>query len=257
MSQALLCSLPYMPLNEQWLAEHPLFLSGDARLVRACMRMMLRAWRSVPAGSLLPSFSALADVTGLTEREIQENYSDLTHGWELRDERLFHVELSDLCDRITRRHGEFLEQVAEDAATLIQGPEDFTLTLSAAEPSKNKGKRAFPKNFVPSQDTRRKLAVLGISTDEDVAHLVEVMSNWALSKGEKRSNWDATLMIFANSEAKANLPSFRSAIPLVGTSAPSRFGGLLAKGDAALRHNRSAFDRVREGQASASREHGG
>lgn len=238
-----------MPLRERWLTEHPLFLSGDARLVRAVVKMLMAAWRSSPAASLAPSYMVLADTTGLTEAEIAEHYEDLTYGWELRDERLFHVEMHALCDRLERRHGELISVMAEDMALAVQDPEHFELTAAIDEGKKHRGRRALRPSWRPSMDTLKDLAAMGITASEDVDYIVEKMRLWARSKGEKRSDWDATLLNFARNEPQSNLPTFRNrspVVPLVPT-AGSRFASLVSRGEAAVHHNENVFQRVRQG----------
>lgn len=248
MTQTDFGALPYIPLKEQWLTESPLFLSGDARLVRAGAKMLLAAWRNSPAGSLAPSYAYLADVTGLSEAEIGAHYEHLTRGWEIRGERLFHIEMSALCERLHQRHGETISIMAEDAVLAAQSPENFELSVGPVAESKNKGKRALRPSWRPSTATLQDLAARGVSAPEDVDYLVEKMRLWARAGAVKRSDWDATLVQFADREPHTNLPSKRSSavVPLVGAS-PSRFGGIVSRGEAATHHNVGVFERVRQG----------
>jgi hypothetical protein len=247
MTQTDFGALPYVPLKEQWITENPLFLSGDARLVRAAMKMLVAAWRGSPAGSLSPSYAYLADLTGLTEAEIGAHYEHLTRGWEIRGERLHHVEMSALCERLLQRHGETISIMAEDAVLAAQSPENFELGVGPAVESKNKGKRALRPSWRPSMDTIRDLAARGVTATEDIDFLVEKMRVWARGGAVKRADWDATLLQFADREPHTNLPSKRSAVvPFVGMPS-SRFGGMVSRGDAAVHHNTDVFQRVRHG----------
>lgn len=238
--------LPYMPLSEQWLFEHPAFVGGDARLVRACVRMLASAWRNAPAGSLAPSFASLSSVTGLTEAEISEHYETLTHGWELRDERLFHVGLSDLCERLAARHGEALMAVAEEAVAASQDPDSFELTAGAPVAHANKGKKILRDSWRPSPETIKELIARGIREAEDQEYVLKRMRLWAKSQAIKRADWDATLLTFADRMPHSELPSKRlsPALPFVSPAPGGRFSGLVNKSEAARANNFSVFDSI-------------
>lgn len=247
----MIAGLPYMPLKEQWLTESPLFLSGDARLVRAGMAMLLKAWRNEPAASLSPSFASLAAVTSLTEQEVSDNYEALTAGWELRDERLFHSEMEALVERLLAKHGETLIEIAERAIVTAQNPDDFELIPSSSDDgTKAKGKRALRPEWRPCKATIQSLAAMGISEACDVDYIVAVMRDWHQSTGEKRLNWDSTLLNIARKEPQRNLPSRKQAPSVVAGMVPgaTRFSGLVSKGQAATTHNEDVFSRVRQGQ---------
>ena len=236
-----------MPVAEQWIFESPLFLSDDARLVRAGMRMLAAAWRSNPAGSLSPSFAYISSVTGLSEREISDHYVALTSGWELRDERLFHVEMSALCDRLARRHGDALAAVAEDAVAACQDPESFELTAGAPEPHRNKGKRALRPNWRPSPETVKELFAKGIETPEDQEYVIQRMRNWAKSEAVRKVDWDATLLNLADRIRHWELPSKKNASPLPLVGASSRFPSLAVnRAEHARANNLGMFESLRQ-----------
>lgn len=247
----MIAGLPHMPLKEQWLTENPCFLSGNARLVRACVAMLTSAWRNEPAASLSPSFASLAAVTGLTEQEIAENFELLTQGWELRDERLFHIEMESLVERLLAKHGDVLIEIADRAVLATQNPEDFELLSPAEAESKGKGKRILREEWRPSPATIQTLAAMGISDKEDVDYIVSVMRDWAKSNAEKRANWDSTLLNFARKEPQRNFPTRKNAPSVVSAMVPggTRFSGLVSKGQVATTHNEDVFSRVRQGQA--------
>lgn len=245
----MIAGLPYMPLKEQWLTESPSFLSGNARLVRACVAMLTKAWRNDPIASLAPSFASLAAITGLTEEEVGQHFEALTTGWELREERLFHIEMEALAERLLAKHGDVLIEIAERSILATQNPEDFVLVASSTdEGTKARGKRALRPEWRPSSDCRKDLAAMGITDNQDVDYIVGIMRNWALSNGEKKVNWDATLLNFARKEPLRNFPSRRNETSVVAGMVPgaTRFGGLVSKGAAATFHNEDVFSRVRQ-----------
>jgi hypothetical protein len=245
----MIAGLPYMPLKEQWLTESPCFLSGDARLVRACVAMLIKAWRNEPAASLAPNLASLAAVTGLTEKEVADNFEALTTGWELREERLFHIEMEVLVERLLAKHGETLIDIAERTIVATQNPDDFQLLPSSDAESKAKGKRALRPEWRPSRDTVKTLAAMGISEQCDVDYIVAVMRDWHQSTGEKRVNWDSTLLNFARKEPQKNFPSNKATSVVAGmVPGGTRFSGLVSKGVEATSHNVNMFTRVRQGQ---------
>jgi phage replication O-like protein O len=68
-------------------------------------------------------------------------------------------------------------------------------------------KRALPDDWTPNEGHRRIAAELGI----DLKRENEKMCDWALSKGEKRADWDATFRNWLRSDIpKATLPTKRN-----------------------------------------------
>lgn len=240
----MLSALQYIPLREQWFTENQLFLCGEPRLVRAVVHMLVAAWRGNPAGSIAPSYSVIGGITGLTEREIAEHYQALTQGWELRDERLYHIEMAALCERLYQRHEESIAMMTEDLALAAQSPETFELGVSVTESRRNAGKRALRPTWQPSQASRQTLAAKGITLDGDIKYLVEKMRNWALAKGIKRVDWDAQFLNFVDKEPLQLLPSRQGGEGLRAVPGGSRFGALaVSRGQAATEHNLAMFQR--------------
>lgn len=244
--------LPYLPLNPRWMQEHPCFLSADPKLVRACINMLVAASRNAPQASISASYESLAFVTGLTERELTDNFHKLTHGWELRNERMVHTEMQSLCDAMWARHGAALDELSVDLVSMAQSPDAFELT-SASPESSTKGRRKLPKNWRPLPETLKELAVRGFVTPEEQDAIIAKMTNWALSKAEKKNNWDATLLNFADKDLQWNPRPVagRGVVPFVPGGSGSRFGALMtSKGEAARNANKSIMASLRNRDGS-------
>jgi hypothetical protein len=224
--------------------ESATFLSGNARLVRAGVNMLVAAWRNAPSTSILPNYTFLSQITGLTESEVHEHWTDLTQGWELRDGRLVHCEMQSLCDCMFSRHGETLTELSIHTAVIAQGPEEFVLTPPEVKTSKAKGKHKLPAGWEPNSVTLDHLAAKGYKTPEMVADLVQKMSDWASGKGEMRHDWQATLRNFAsNTPVTTSISTFKD-MPFIPPGANSRFSAL-GKSGVAREVNRSVMAAVR------------
>lgn len=234
--------LMHLPINPRWISEHPCFLSNEPALVRACFSMIAAAWRNFPDVSIPASYPALGHITGLSEVQIGSAFRDLAHGWELRDGRLVHVELQVLGDRMWERHAETFEQITVDAAAIMQAPEDFDLTMPEAVSSRTKGRKLLPPAWSPSTASIARLIGMGYSEQSHRDALVSKMRDWANSTDQKKTNWDATLMVFASREPR---PSFGlSSLP--GVPVGGRFGGLINRGEAAKANNSAAMEQARQ-----------
>lgn len=205
-----LANLPYLPIALGALQENPLFLSSNARLVRASLWMLEAAWRSNVPGSIPSSFGSLAMVTRLSEAEVQLHYADLTTGWELRDDgRLHHEDLSRLANSIDDQFGSQLDVLANGMAIAMQGVEAFELlpTEAVKKASKNRvkrGKAEIPNTFEPDATSLASLIKAGFVTEEYRQWLLEQFQDYAKSKGLKQANWQATLRTYASSSITAN-----------------------------------------------------
>ena len=198
--------LPFTPIDPCWLLESPAFTSDNPRLVRASLKLLNYAWRSVPAGSIPAAFRSIAAICELNEVEIGEHYDDLTQGWELRGERLHHVQMSALCERIAAKYSETLSDLADQASAVMQAPEEFELTPPDMT-HRNKGKRFLPDNFAITPDRKLWMSANGISTDEDQDFVFQKFVTWARGSGQKYIDWDSTFKNFALKENRFLLPS--------------------------------------------------
>jgi hypothetical protein len=233
--------LPHLPLDPKWIEEHPCFFSDNPMLVRACMRMIVAAWRNAPAASLSANYASLGHVCGLDEQTLHENFEDLAVGWELIDGRLVHKGLKEFCDVMWSRHGEILGQFAIDAAAVAQSPDEFVLATQEPVARRTRGRHLLPKDWKPSLETVKKLEAMGFPEDEQ-DKLKNAMRNWADASNHMRNNWDAQLMSFAERAPKPIQKT--SGVPYV----PSRFGNLTHKGEIARSVNQSVMAQIRERQ---------
>jgi hypothetical protein len=235
--------LPYVPLDPQWLAESPAFVSSNPKLVRAVLRLLTHAWSSVPAGTLPTSFLALANIANLTEMEVGEHHEELFHGWELVEGRLRFLPMSSLCERISARYGDTLSTIADQSAAVMQSPEDFVLTPSEVT-RQTKGKRRLPKNWQPSVELRQWMVVNGFEDVRDQEFVLSKFTSYHLSKGDLMLDWDQAFQNFALKENRNGLPSNASRLPLMQFSPGSRAARFGTAGTQAREHNTGVFDRA-------------
>lgn len=235
--------LPYVPLDPQWLAESPAFASSNPRLVRAVMRLLAHAWGSSPAGSLPSSFTMLANISNLTEVEIGEHHDDLFSGWTLKDGRLYFTPMSALCERISARYGDTLASIADQAAAVIQSPEDFVLTPTEVS-SPAKGKHRIPKGWRLTDALRVWLIAHGFPTEQDHDFIVTKFTSHYRSRGEMMLDWDQAFQNYALKENRSGLPSNASRLPPFAAAPGSRAARFGNAGQVAREHNESVFDRV-------------
>lgn len=233
-------ALPYLSLNPLWMQEAGFFASENPAVVRAGFQMLVAAWRNAPCASVLPDHKSIARITGLAESEVIENMDVLSDGWDLVDGRLVHLGMQELFDSMFAKNGEALAEIGSRAASIAQSPDDFDLIAQVDAPTHgNKGKRALPKGWQPDETTRKHLAAKGYVSEEDIQDLVQVMSDWAASKGERRTDWNATLRGFAT-----KTPRTTAILPFVQPSM-DRFSAFTRK-ESVLNHNHSVLDRARQ-----------
>lgn len=241
----------YVPIEPQWLMESDAFHHAEACVVRAAYLMLQAAWQSRPAGSIGSSFKAIARVCGLNEMEVGDYYDVLTAGWELRGDRLCHVGMSDLCERLAAHFGDALEQIALQGAVVAQDPDDFELVCPEPASRRTKGRHKMPADFVISPEMRQHMIREGFVTEEDQRWIFNLHKSWAVSKSVLRNNWEASLENFVSKEPKANIPSRAKGVEngpfLSRVARTSRFG---LAGVTAQTHNESVMQAARN-QAAA------
>ncbi len=237
--------LGYVPVEPQWLTESDAFHHSDARVVRAAYLMLQTAWQSRPAGSIGSSFKSIARACGLNETQVGEYYEVLTVGWELRGDRLHHLGMSELCERLSQRFGPALEQIALQSALLVQDPADFELSSPEPVSRRTKGRHKLPANFCISPAMRQHMISEGFVTEEDQEWIFKLHKSWAESSGVMRNNWEASLENFVSKEPKRNIPSRikNEVVPLLArTARPNRFG---LAGSATQTHNQGLMQAAR------------
>jgi hypothetical protein len=236
--------LPFTPFDAAWILESRAFLSDDPRIVRAVSRMLFYAWLAVPAASVPADAQRLANASGLTPEEVTEHWTELTDGWTMREGRLFHDEMSALCERIANRFPDLLELMGTQAAAMVQAPEDFELTAPTVE-SRTKGRRLLPRDWALTPQLRLWLKAQGIVDEQDQNFVTEKFITHFRRTNEKMNDWESAFKNFALKEDHRRLPSATRVVPLVGAggapgSRAERFGSA-GRGEAAVNHNRDVL----------------
>ena len=242
-------SLPYVPLDPQWLAESPAWRSGDSRVVRAYIRLLTYAWNAQPAGTVPAGFRQLVEISGLDEETLGECHGDLLEGWILENGRYRFDSMFELRARISARFADAFEAMADQAAAVVQGPEHFDLVSETPSAAK-KGKHRLPKSWTLSPDLKAWCGSIGFATDDDIAFVVEKFTSHYYANAALMLNWDAAFRNFALKEDRRNLPSFVRKTPNYG--APSRASRYGSAGASASAHNTSVINSaLRRGAARA------
>jgi hypothetical protein len=241
--------LPYTPIDPHWLTESSAFLSDDPKLVRASVRLLNAAWRGEPAGSVPADMLRLGEVCGLSAVEVGEHYEELTEGFELRNGRMHHVKMSALCARIGEKFGDVIAKLADQAAAVVQAPEEFELTAPVVE-ARTKGRRQIPAGFGRTPDRDKFMASKGFASDEDKDFMMEKFVLHCKSNNEMFNDWDSAFKKFAMKEDLRNIPSRKNQVPLVNhsssfSSRAARFGG---RGDEAVDVNERRMTEARTRQ---------
>lgn len=242
-------ALPYVPLDPQWLVESAAFHSPKADVVRAIVNMLSYAWRATPAGTIPADFEGIARISGLDAIAVGEHYDALTAGWELRGDRLHHVQMCELAARIAAVHGETLERWGDQAAVVMQSPEDFMLTCQGPEETsaRTKGRHLLPPTFTLT-DTRRAWmanSAVKIVDPADQDFVFEKFRSGALRDNSKFNNWDMAFENYVLKENLRNLPSRQGLVPLVTPGVSGRVGRFGSRGAVAENHNVSVMETVR------------
>jgi hypothetical protein len=232
--------LPYVPLDPSWLEESAAFQSENPRVVRALLKLLAYAWNATPAASIPTDFRVIASVTGLTEIEVGDHHASLFAGWTLRDGRLHFDKMFSICERIQSRFADTLQSLAEQAAAVIQSPEDFNLAPQEFV-SASKGRRILPKNWGLNPNLRDWLTANDFSTEEDVAFIVQKFITHYRSVGGKMLDWDQAFQNFCLKENRRNLPSNMTRSLVTAGAIPSRMARYGAAGVAAGMHNQDVM----------------
>ncbi|CAN0083554.1 unnamed protein product [Phaeothamnion confervicola] len=233
--------MSYVPLDPQWMTESPAFQSGNPALVRAFVKLLTYAWQAVPAGTVPSSFRVIGDICGLTEQQVGDHHAELFEGWELHEGRLRFMPLYALCGRVSARYADVLGQLQDQAAGVMQAPEEFELRAPEVVTSAKKGKHRLPKDWKPSERLRQWLSEHDFITPEDCEFIVEKFTSHFHANGEMRLNWDDSFRNYALKENRLNLPSRRLRMPPVSGAGGGRAARFGAAGVASQAHNASVL----------------
>jgi hypothetical protein len=244
-----LAGLPALPLTDD-LLEHPAFVSGNAAVVRAHIRLLRRAWCSRPAATLPADDAILSDVAGMAMAEFVAHRAVLLEGWALLDGgRLQQVTLAARAASIWALHSESLEQAAAAATAVGAAPAEFELIAQGQDACKvSKGKRELPRDFAVSQTVRQAARAQGFSAEQIASLFDDFVAN-ARAKGWRYKNWDDALRLFIGRAPAMNnvhpeemVSGEAVAIPRFGTL--SRFGRP-SRNEVLDQQNAAAVARVR------------
>lgn len=194
-----------LPLDEAWIGDHPAFHHDNPRVVRACIRMFVRAWGATPPGTLPSARGPLSELLGLTENELLASFQVLTTGWELTmDGRLSHAPMVLLAEEILNVHGKDLMTLRARSAAVGSAPDLFG--LSAKKPAKTRGNTQLPADFAPDEATVKSLITDGFTTVKRREWLLRKFVSHFRSSGEMRKDWQLTLVNFSTKEAAYTRP---------------------------------------------------
>lgn len=228
-----LSSLPWFPLEPAWIEQSAAFTHTDARLGVAYMRVLLAAWRGLPAATVPASHQYLSQVSGLPVEEVGRNYAVLTEGFELlEDGRLHHVRMERLALRLMERYGKDIEEHALSAAMVMQSPEQFSLVATETARSTTRGRQSIPRGFGYQMhpELRQWAAQNGFPTPEDQDWVMSGFIDYSVARGERVKEWAAAFKVWAARELSFGRrpPSARlgaqGGLALAVAGTPGKFG---------------------------------
>lgn len=255
MTASLISHLPYMPLDPSWIEQSQAFFHADPRVGRAYVRLLIAAWRGVPAGSVPASQSFIAAATSLSEDLVAEHYVTLIDGFELRgDGRLYHGGIAKISGLMTDNFAKEIEGYALASVMASQDPAQFVLGAVEVRTKKPRGKTLLPKDF--GFDKHPELRAWCAENDyphpEQQDWIMVKFCDWAWGKGEMYKEWDAVFRNFARNQIGYGRVGMPTPGVVSSLRKPSPFGGLSrsapTKGDAAAMRNLEALDRAEQAQ---------
>lgn len=254
-----LSALRWFTLDPAWIEQSTAFSDPDPRIGTAYLRVLLAAWRGLPAATVPASHRYLAQVTGLDQDVVGQKYAELTEGFVLlADGRLHHVQMEKLALQMLDRYGKDIEEHGLAAAMAVQDPERFALVgTESARASTARGRRTLPRGFgfEMHPELREWCAVHGYPTPEDQDWVMEGFLNYIQARNEVAKDWAAKFREWAQREITfGRLPpscrpgaqgglsliqGSRNGVPSSG--ATSVFASMTSKGDQARVRNAQAF----------------
>lgn len=215
MREQVLQAIPYTPLDMSGLEHNPAFLSDDAELVRASLKLQILGFRR---GGAMPSrFDMLAVLLGLSQEKLTLHFADLAQGWELGDDgQLHHAGLAAASDDMFAKYE---PQMKEWHVAAIAYAATVGIEFEALKPTAKKGnvsasmKKAMTfEDFSNLDVIHKNFEQAGIIDDRDREWVLEQFNNYHLSdKSIKRSDWDATFRTWIGRVRPHELPSVRLA----------------------------------------------
>tara|TARA_R110000850_G_scaffold250365_1_gene375288 strand:- start:17801 stop:18676 length:876 start_codon:yes stop_codon:yes gene_type:complete len=202
--------MPRPAIDPNWLLGLPAYLSQDGQVVRASLKLLNAAWQANPTGTLhIPSFAALAEITGLGIEKATENHALLMQGWTVNKQQQWRFEpIAELAQSLLTTHQSAIEYLGNELLIQAQSPDLFgpaasdlantrkTQTEQTALPvvskaSKGKVKRLLPENFALTPGMHQELENQGISSSQ-AGHVQSLFVDYASARAERSADWDAT-----------------------------------------------------------------
>jgi hypothetical protein len=248
-----LSALRWFTLDPAWIEQSAAFCDPDSRIGPAYLKVLLAAWRGLPAATVPASHRYLAQVTGLDLELVGHKYSELTEGFVLlADGRLHHVQMEKLALQMLDRYGRDIEEHGLAAAMAVQDPERFSLVaVESAKASTARGRRSLPRGFgfEMHPELRRWCESHGYPTPEDQDWAMEGFINHIQARNELAKDWAAKFKEWAQREIGfGRLPPSRRAGGQAGLpfgsarSSGAVFANLLSKGEVARNRNAALFN---------------
>ena len=124
-----LSMMTHVPLQPIWLARLPAFQSGDARIVRGCLNMLMAAFHGQPAGSLPNTPEALATTAQLPLDVAVENFKLLTAGWKMGKTSIVFEPMLEMAQRLHSDYSDALQRLQDGVVVAINAPDLFNSEL--------------------------------------------------------------------------------------------------------------------------------
>jgi hypothetical protein len=247
-----LCALRWFTIDPSWIEQSAAFSDPDPRMAAAYMRLLLAAWRGLPAATVPAAHRHLAQVTGLDVATVGEKFAVLTEGFVLlADGRLHHEQMEKLAMTMLDRYGKEIEEHALAAAMALQDPERFQMVAVEGARSGAKGKRTLPRGFGFSMhpELREWCAGHGYPTPGDQDWAMEGFLNFSQARNDTAKDWAAQFKVWATKELTygrlppSRQPGGQSALELghPRRSAFSALASAASKGERARMNNAAVF----------------
>lgn len=204
-----LSMMTHVPVQPHWLAYLPAFQSGDARLVRASINMLMAAFHGQPAGTLPKTVEAIATVTHLTVDEVKEHFPTLVAGWKTTQEAICFEPMAQMAARLATEYGDALRRLQDGVSVAIAAPDLFNTELlpdqGAALESKVTGKTLLKAQDLLGKTAAKRLLPDGAQITPDIRDILmgrhftadthdeiwQLFVDYHQSKGTRSANWTA------------------------------------------------------------------
>jgi hypothetical protein len=246
-----LSSLPWFTLDPAWVEQSAAFTDADPRMPAAYIRLLLAAWRGLPAATIPASHQYIAQVTGLDVGRVGEKFEVLTEGFELlSDGRLHHAQMERLALRLGERFGADIEELSVSAAMAVQDPQRFALVAAETAGAGTRGRRSLPKGFGYEMhpQLRHWCAEQGFDASQDQQWLMDRFIDYSVARGERAKDWAAAFRSWAARELSygrrppGHNPGAQALLELSRPSASAAFAKLATtRGERARVNNAQAF----------------